>query len=173
MFWADNSKNCKVIFTDGLFFLKKIFYQMNQRGADRSTPRFCDMWNRVEHQKLNQVAAELPPGWVFGVQLGLRQTHALIKMKTIRRGKVPPAILLISSRLIQCLCLPKAELNTKNSTRRQLCCLLVEFLVFNSISHVIKNAAWPGSCRTGSYHGIITFQFKLDIISNTYWLKRC
>ena len=39
-----------------------------------------------------------------------------------------------------CLCLPKAELNTKNSTRRQLCCLLVEFLVFNSISHVIKNA---------------------------------
>ena len=37
-----------------------------------------DMSNRVEHQKLNQVAAELPPGWVFGVQLGLRQTQALI-----------------------------------------------------------------------------------------------
>ena len=33
----------------------------------------------------------------------------------------------------QCLCLPKAELNTKNSTKRQLCFLLVEFLVFNSI----------------------------------------
>ena len=33
----------------------------------------------------------------------------------------------------QCLCLPKAELNTKNSTKRQLCCRLVEFLVFNSI----------------------------------------
>ena len=33
----------------------------------------------------------------------------------------------------QCLCLPKAELNTKNSTKRQLCCLLVECLVFNSI----------------------------------------
>ena len=49
------------------------------------------MSNRVEHQKLNQVAAELPPGWVFGVQLGLRQTQALIKTKTIRRGKVPPA----------------------------------------------------------------------------------
>ena len=27
----------------------------------------------------------------------------------------------------QCLCLPKAELNTKNSTKRQLCCRLVEF----------------------------------------------
>ena len=31
------------------------------------------------------------------------------------------------------LCLPKAELNTKNSTKRQLSCYLVEFLVFNSI----------------------------------------
>ena len=25
-----------------------------------------DMSNRVEHQKLNQLTAELPPGWVFG-----------------------------------------------------------------------------------------------------------
>ena len=33
----------------------------------------------------------------------------------------------------QCLCLPKAELKTKNSTKRQLCCRLVEFLVFNLI----------------------------------------
>ena len=33
----------------------------------------------------------------------------------------------------QCQCLPKAELNTKNSTKKQLCCRLVEFLVFNSI----------------------------------------
>ena len=33
----------------------------------------------------------------------------------------------------QCLCLLKAELKTKNSTKRQLCCRLVEFLVFNSI----------------------------------------
>ena len=32
----------------------------------------------------------------------------------------------------QCVCLPKAELRTKNSTKRQLCCCLVEFLVFNS-----------------------------------------
>ena len=37
----------------------------------------------------------------------------------------------------QCLCLPKAELNTKNSTKRQLCCRLVEFLVFNSICQLI------------------------------------
>ena len=94
------------------------------------------MSNRVEHQKLNQVAAELPPGWVFGVQLGLRQTHALIKTKTIRTRKVPPAILIFSSNLLlnsniaggtfpllivfvlnQCLYLPKAKLNTKNSTK--------------------------------------------------------
>ena len=31
------------------------------------------------------------------------------------------------------LCPLKAELKTKNSTKRQLCCLLVEFCVFNSI----------------------------------------
>ena len=61
---------------------------------------FYDMRNRVEHQKLNQEAAELPPGWVFGVQLGLRQTQAMIKMKTIRREKVPPAVLLLSSKLL-------------------------------------------------------------------------
>ena len=33
----------------------------------------------------------------------------------------------------QYLSLPKAELNTKNSTKRQFSCRLVEFLVFNSI----------------------------------------
>ena len=33
----------------------------------------------------------------------------------------------------QILCLLKAELKTKNSTKQQLCCLLVEFLVFNWI----------------------------------------
>ena len=37
----------------------------------------------------------------------------------------------------QCLYLPKAELNTKNSTTWQLAgCHLVEFLVFNSITYV-------------------------------------
>ena len=59
-----------------------------------------DMSNRVEHQKLIQVAAELPPGWVFGVQLGFRQTQALIKKITIRRGKVPLAILVFSCKLL-------------------------------------------------------------------------
>ena len=59
-----------------------------------------DMSNRVEHQKLNQTTAELSFGWVFGVQLGLRQTQALIKTKTIRRRNVPPAKLLLSSKLL-------------------------------------------------------------------------
>ena len=40
--------------------------------------------------------------------------------------------------LNQRLYLPKAELNTKNSTRWQLCCHLVEFLDFNSIVDVEK-----------------------------------
>ena len=41
------------------------------------------MSNRVEHQKLNQTTAELSFGWVFGVQLGLRQTEALITTEDI------------------------------------------------------------------------------------------
>ena len=120
-----------------------------------------DMSNRVEHQKLNQVTAELPPGWVFGVQLGLRQTQALIKTyhiiliqyhssyintqesdPTCRRLDQFPVVNDMTMYeydvigINQCLCLPKAELNTKSSTRWQLCCHLVEFLVFNSITHV-------------------------------------
>ena len=43
----------------------------------------------------------------------------------------------------QCLYLPKAELNTKNSTRWQLRCYLVEFLVFNSITHAGKIVIRP------------------------------
>ena len=42
---------------------------------------------RVEYQKLNQEAAELPPGLVFGVQLGLRQTQALIKTDDKKKKK--------------------------------------------------------------------------------------
>ena len=55
---------------------------------------------RVEHQKINQVAALLLPGWVFGVQLSLQQPQVLNKTETIRRGKLPPAILLFSSKLL-------------------------------------------------------------------------
>ena len=39
-----------------------------------------DMSNRVKHQKRNQSAIEKWPfGFVFGVQLGLRRTRALIE----------------------------------------------------------------------------------------------
>ena len=56
--------------------------------------------NRVEHQKLNQTTAELSFGWVFGIQLGLRQTQALIKTTTIGRRRVPGATLLLISNLL-------------------------------------------------------------------------
>ena len=46
--------------------------------------------NRAEHQKLNQTTAELSFGWVFGVQLGLRQTQALIETTTIRISSWTP-----------------------------------------------------------------------------------
>ena len=39
--------------------------------------------NRVEHQKFNQTTAELPFGWVFSVQLGLRKIQALINTNCI------------------------------------------------------------------------------------------
>ena len=49
----------------------------------------------------------------------------------------------------QCLCLPKAELNNKNSTKRQQSCRFVEFLVFNSAfgrhSHELIPIAWSSS----------------------------
>ena len=47
---------------------------------------FFDIDNRVEIQKLNHLAA-LPPDWVFGVQLGLRQIQALIQIKKDIQGK--------------------------------------------------------------------------------------
>ena len=66
----------------------------------RTTPfTFLGMSNRVEHQKLKQVAAELSPGRVFGLQLGLRETQAFMKTKTLRKRKVTPAILLFSNNL--------------------------------------------------------------------------
>ena len=46
------------------------------QGFMRQVEHFLtDISNRVEHQKLNQTTAELSFGWVFGVQLGLRQTQ--------------------------------------------------------------------------------------------------
>ena len=61
-----------------------------------------DMSSQVEHQKKGNEPAihKCPFGFGFGVQLGLRQTQALIKIKTITRGNVPPATLLLSSVLL-------------------------------------------------------------------------
>ena len=42
-----------------------------------------DMCNRFEHQKLNQTAATQSSGWVFGVQIDLRQTEALMNTNDI------------------------------------------------------------------------------------------
>ena len=39
--------------------------------------------NRVEHQKINQTRAELPVNCVFGAQLSLWQTPALISTNCI------------------------------------------------------------------------------------------
>ena len=71
----------------------KITYAHNSLGAIyilRNTgggALLADMSNRVEHQKRNQPAIEKWPfGFVFGVQLGLRQTQALIKTKNDKKN---------------------------------------------------------------------------------------
>ena len=99
------------------------------------------MSNRVEHQKLSQVAV----GWVFGFNLGFPRTQALIKIKKISRGKTIGWVFLQNLFCFnRCLCLPKAELNTRNSARSggstswQLCCHRVEFLMLNLITHAGK-----------------------------------
>ena len=60
------------------------------------------IFKQIELNNKNSTKRRLtaPFGWVFGVQLGLRQTQALFKTKTIRRGKFPPAVLLFSSKLL-------------------------------------------------------------------------
>ena len=52
---------------------------MKQRGMYRVRRVFFFLVNRVEHQKRTQTATKWWPfGFVFGVQLGLRHTQALI-----------------------------------------------------------------------------------------------
>ena len=55
--------------------------------------------------------------WVrFGVQLGLRQTPALIKSAKNKKRRTSVLLLLcVLHALNQCQCLPKAELNTKTN----------------------------------------------------------
>ena len=108
---------------------------------------------RDEHQKQNQPAIEKWPfGFVFGVQLGLRQTRALIKTKkntflqvkqlwakwgaftegptvTVNAPHLSHNCFYLQQIILlginQCPCLPKAEWSGR----------LVLFLVFNSITH--------------------------------------
>ena len=65
--------------------------------------------NRVERQKINRTRTELPINCVFGNQLSLRQTPALI---STNRTSIILHSWIIVNQLIstnQCLCLPKAE----------------------------------------------------------------
>ena len=90
-----------------------------------------DMSNRVQW----------PVGLVFDVQLGLRQTQELIKTKeykkTCKKNKSSSSFSSTSLVLNQCMCLPKAELNIKNETKRPLLNgRSASFLMFNSITYL-------------------------------------
>ena len=168
---------------------------MKRRGTYRVRRVFFFLVNRVEHQKRTQTATKWWPfGFVFGVQLGLRHTQALINIqrliiiwcfftraeKTLKKTSPQKQILqsiftkdFLSNKeyllrtffryrketpnddevldINQCLCLPKAELNTKNEPKRPpLCGRLGSFLVFNSV-HQKKKRGVPGTCRAASY----------------------
>ena len=64
----------------------------------------------------------------------------------------------------QCLSLPKAELKTKNSTKRQLCCRLVKFLVFNSICLKISVTS-KGRNRSNQWDPLGEFNTQGTILS--------
>ena len=59
----------------------RVNHYMKQRGMYRVRRVFVFLVNRVEHQKRTQTATKWWPfGFVFGVQLGLRHTQALINI---------------------------------------------------------------------------------------------
>ena len=133
--------------------------------------------NRVEHQKLNQTTAELPFCWVFGVQLGLRQTQALINTNCITYN--PAACWIIVKSLVviisACVCrrpswTPKTQPNGSSavvwlsfwcstrftrkkclSQRRETCKLLSYFLYYIVYGQPLKRLyqAWSWSARRG------------------------
>ena len=90
---------------------------------------------------------------------------ASLLLNNIAGGTFPLIIVFVL--FSACVCRrPSWTPKTQPGGSSAACCLLVEFLVFNSISHVIKNAAWPGSCRTGSYVKVfwmVTLWMKLNV----------
>ena len=67
------------------------------------------------------------------------------------------------------MCLPKAELTTKNSTKRQLCCCLVEFLVFNSICRLKSDL--PKMLNREEYY--VTCGWPLSEIEGPFFAPCC
>ena len=92
---------------------------------------------RVENQKLNQTAALLSFGWVFGFKLDSLEKHlitllALIFTVPLLSGDPTAHYTKGKYRESDKVFFKWIELKTKNSTKRQQSCHLVEFLVFNS-----------------------------------------
>ena len=140
---------------------------------NRFTPRFFMTWViELNTKNSTRWGHKPPPGWVFGVQLGLRQTQALFKTKKnnerSRRpegseaqsalslqywrrlqywrlralcASLPSGLLLLSLFFLvlnsACVC-RRPSWTPKTQPGGGLCPHLVEFLVFNSITHVIK-----------------------------------
>ena len=98
---------------------KKLVGFMPWRGSPPWFKQSSQPWWVIELKtKTKPNGQKMVPVWVrFGVQLGLRQTLALIKSaKNTKKQKNRCSFLLhILRALNECRCLPKAELNTKTN----------------------------------------------------------
>ena len=125
--------------------------------------------NRVEHQKRNQPAIEKWPfGFVFGVQLGLRQTQALIKTskKNLRRTSVLVVLPLLG--LNQCLCVcrrpswtPKTKPNDSHSA-------VFFFYVKNRLLCVKKNGFLSVKMWTSTWKNIKSYPWKTSVTRENF-----
>ena len=87
--------------------------------------------------------------FVFGVKLGFTR-------KKVRCEPVCAKLFHIH--------LPKGELNTTNTTERQFCCGLVEFVVFKSVNQLIKVVSIGVNCvgQGSSDHTMVLRILKQD-----------
>ena len=126
-------------FTYSIIFLKKYGLERGQFLAIQSFPSDGERFN--QHEYLSWIQKTNPNGHF--------QKLALIKSKTNTKNHRNNCSFLILLGLNHFLSLPKAELDTKNKTKRPLLnSRLVPFFVLKSITHVVKNNCMErGPCR--------------------------
>ena len=83
--WSKNENPVYMVKTGIYIHIYNLEIYMKQFGTISITPYFF-MTSRIKHQN-NQLEPELPPGLLFGVQLGLRPIKALINTKKNKKNE--------------------------------------------------------------------------------------